>query len=541
MTDDGYAFKFFDLDGDKISDSDEFKHLIEICHIRYPFAVKKSDIITEQPRDITVEVGKSARLNIGVPNGSQYYWFDPSVDPINSERECKSADNYMEIGADTPVGEYTYSCAVLTNDNIVCKSRTAKVTVVCHHKSATNGVCDACHAQLPIQVTAGDKTEYYSSISDAAKFANTHENTTIRLFDDVEINNDVKFSGTNTTLDINGKTFSSSNINRFINVIENCSLTVSGNGDMTARIIAEGESIVTIENGTFGEVSLGCNTVTVNGGTFTTLNITKGNIVINGGTFDKVNVYQGKTALSGGTFNEIYSVEDFYTLLSPGKAFVGINDGKFNTEKYEYYNFEEKIIANVTIADAPFVITEQPTNKFVADDSASESISVRINAREGYEDITYRWEVYSADNYDYSKENENYGTTASVKLPTGLNGGVQKTFLCIVSYGDYAIRSDYATVTFGKGTPIVDYENYFVSSNGNDCTFILSLYSDGRLIRSVYQDIKKEDENYNLDEMLSELFEDVYIESYEIKEFFWDGFGSIKPLKYKKNGSPLDY
>ena len=297
-------------------------------------------------------------------------------------------------------------------------------------------------------------------------------------------------------------------------------------------------------------------TVTVNGGTFTTLNITKGNAAINGGTFDKVNVscnkitindgtfkklniYQGKTALNDGTFNEIYSIEDFYTLLSPGKAFVGINDGKFNTEKYEYSNFEEKIIANVTIADAPFVITEQPTNKFVADDSVNESISVRINAREGYEDITYQWKMYSRDSS--SAENENYGTTASVKLPTGLNGGVQKTFLCIVSYGDYAIRSEYATVTFGKGTPMVDYENYFVSSNGNDCTFILSLYSDGRIIRSVYQDIKKEDEKYNIEEMLAELFEDVYLESYEIKEFFWDGFGSIKPLKYKKNGSPLDY
>ena len=556
LTDDGYAFKFFDLDGDKISDSDEFKHLIEICHIRYPFAVKKSDIITEQPRDITVEVGESARLNIGVPNGAQYYWFDPSVDPINSERECKSADNYMEIGTDTPVGEYTYSCAVLTNDNVVCKSRTAKVTVVCHHKSVTDGICDVCHTQLPIQVTADDKTEYFNSIFDAAAFANDNENTTIKLFDDVEIDDYVKFSGTNTTLDMNGKTFSSSNINRFINVIENCSLTVSGNGNMTARIIAEGESIVTIENGTFGEVSLGCNTVTVNGGTFTTLNITKGNAAINGGTFDKVNVscnkitindgtfkklniYQGKTALSGGTFNEIYSVEDFYTLLSPGKAFIGINDGEFNTQKYEYYNFEEKIIANVTIADAPFVITEQPTNKFVADDSVNESISVRINAREGYEDITYQWKMYSRDSS--SAENENYGTTASVKLPTGLNGGVQKTFLCIVSYGDYAIRSEYATVTFGKGTPMVDYENYFVSGNGNDCTFILSLYSDGRLIRSVYQDIKKEDENYNLDEMLYALSEDIDLESYEIKEFFWDGFGSIKPLKYKKNGSPLDY
>ena len=509
-----------------------------------------------------------------MPNGAQYYWFDPSVDPINSERECKSADNYMEIGADTPVGEYTYSCAVLTNDNVVCKSRTAKVTVVCHHKSVTDGVCDVCHTQLPIQVTADDKTEYFNSIFDAAAFANDNENTTIKLFDDVEIDDDVEFSGINTTLDMNGKTFSSSNINRFINVIENCSLTVSGNGNMTARIIAEGESIVTIENGTFGEVSLGCNTVTVNGGTFTLLNITKGNATINGGTFGKVNVScnkitindgtfkeldlrygnalinsgsferlnarYGKTALSGGTFNEIYSVEDFYTLLSPGKAFVGINDGEFNTKKYEYYNFEEKIIANVTIADAPFVITEQPTNKFVADDAADESISVRINAREGYENITYRWEMYSADNYDYSKENENYGTTASVKLPTGLNGGVQKTFRCIISYGDYAIRSEYATVTFGKGTPMVDYENYFVSGKGNDCTFILSLYSDGRLIRSVYQDIKKEDGKYNIEEMLAELFEDVYLESYEIKEFFWDGFGSIKPLKYDKNGL-LDY
>ena len=41
--------------------------------------------------------------------------------------------------------------------------------------------------------------------------------------------------------------------------------------------------------------------------------------------------------------------------------------------------------------------------------------------------------------------------------------------------------------------------------------------------------------------MLYALSEDIDLESYEIKEFFWDGFGSIKPLKYKKNGSPLDY
>lgn len=117
---------------------------------------------------------------------------------------------------------------------------------------------------------------------------------------------------------MNGKTFASSNTNRFITVNGDSSLTVIGNGNMTARLLAEDNSTVNIENGKFDEVSAGNNSaLTVNGGIFTLLNA------------------RSTTVLNGGIFDGIFG-SDFYTLLPKGKAFVGATDNKFNTAEYEY-------------------------------------------------------------------------------------------------------------------------------------------------------------------------------------------------------------
>ena len=321
LIDDGYSFE--------LSDSAMFNDFVRSISSGLSFSVKKGSVITEQPQDITAELGEGARLTVGAADGSSYYWFDP-----DDCAKCKSDKNYLEIGADTPVGKYSYLCAVL-NGNTVSGSRIVTVTVTCSHKSVTDGVCDGCGIKIAAQAAANGKTQTFENINDAVAFANANENTVIQLSDSVTIDDYVSFSGKKTTLDMNGKTFASSNTNRFITVNGDSSLTVIGNGNMTARLLAEDNSTVNIENGKFDEVSAGNNSaLTVNGGIFKMLNASGGTVTVNDGIFTLLNA-RSTTVLNGGIFDGIFG-SDFYTLLPKGKAFVGATDNKFNTAEYEY-------------------------------------------------------------------------------------------------------------------------------------------------------------------------------------------------------------
>ena len=521
LIDDGYSFE--------LSDSAMFDDFVRSISLGLSFSVKNGSVITEQPQDITAELGEGASLTVGAAEGSSYYWFDP-----DDCAKCKSNKNYLEIGADTPVGKYSYLCAVL-NGNTVSGSRIVTVTVTCSHKSVTNGICDGCGIKIAAQATVNGKTQTFENINDAVAFANANENTVIQLSVNVTIDDYVSFSGKNTTLDMNGKTFASSNTNRFITVNGDNSLTVIGNGEMTARLLAEDNSTLNIENGEFEEVSAGNNSaLTVNGGIFKMLNASGGTVTVNDGKITMLNA-RSTTVLNGGIFDEI-SGSDFYTLLPEGKAFVGATDGKFNTAEYEYYKGSDGIIKNVTIADAPFAITKQPKGGFIAEGTKDAVVSVGIEKNEAYKgEITYNW-ISGTMSYDdeFTVENENAGAAAAVIINTnGLGGGVQKTYQCTVSYEGYVLSTDYATFTIGKGKPVVDFEEGYINSCGNDCLLIVAVYNGSELLATHTKALSKDETFMDIDTVLSPLFEKIGEDESidKIKIFFWDSLGNMKPIR----------
>lgn len=521
LIDDGYSFE--------LSDSAMFNDFVRSISSGLSFSVKKGSVITEQPQDITAELGEGARLTVGAADGSSYYWFDP-----DDCAKCKSDKNYLEIGADTPVGKYSYLCAVL-NGNTVSGSRIVTVTVTCSHKSVTDGVCDGCGIKIAAQAAANGKTQTFENINDAVAFANANENTVIQLSDSVTIDDYVSFSGKKTTLDMNGKTFASSNTNRFITVNGDSSLTVIGNGNMTARLLAEDNSTVNIENGKFDEVSAGNNSaLTVNGGIFKMLNASGGTVTVNDGIFTLLNA-RSTTVLNGGIFDGIFG-SDFYTLLPKGKAFVGATDNKFNTAEYEYYKGSDSTIKNVTIADAPFAITKQPKGGFIAEGTKDAVVSVGVEKNEAYKgEIEYNW-ISGTMSYDdeFTLENENAGAAATVTINTnGLGGGVQKTYQCTVSYEGYALSTGYATFTIGKGKPVVDFEEGYINSYGNDCLLIAAVYNGSELLATHIEALSKDDTFIDVDTVFSPLFEKIGEDESidKIKVFFWDSMDNMKPIR----------
>lgn len=534
---DGYVFE--------LSDAKDFDDFVRSVLIGISFSVKKAEVITAQPRDIKVNLGESARLTAGAPEGSRYYWYDPDNVAI-----CKSSTDYAEIGADARPGEYSYRCAVLTG-NTVSGSRIAKVTVVCPHSNVTDGKCDVCCKNVAAQVTAGDKTQVFESIDGAIDFANANENTAIKLLSDVTIDAAVYFTGKNTTLDMNGKTFASTDVNTVISANGDCSLTVTGNGNMTARFFAEGKSSVTFESGTFEDVC--CydegSTVTVNGGTFahlgvadgktevnggtfTNLTATGGATVLNDGTFAKLTANEGTTLLNGGTFDEISGIY-FYKLLAKGKAFFGVNYNMFNTGIYEYS--EGTVITNVKVTDAPFVITKQPKGGFVAEGTQEATVSVEVEENEAYKGkITYKWYhgTLDCDGDFISTEAPVTGTAIAAVDTTTIGGGMQETYRCDVSYEDYEIKTDLATFTIGRGTPIAHFEDGYINSHGNDCLLVAAAYNGSELLATYTMELSKDVTFIDIDLALDPLFEkiDDDVDVDKIKIFFWDNLNDMTPL-----------
>lgn len=520
LIDDGYVFELSDE-----SDFEDFARGV----IFKPFSVKKGNIITAQPQDISVELGENGRLTIGAADGSSYYWFD-----ADDCAKGMSYTNYLEIGAELPVGEYSYCCAVLTG-NTVSGSRTAKVTVTCSHKSVTNGVCDGCGAEVAAQVTANGRTQAFGNIYDAFAFAGENETSAVKLLDDVSINDYVDVDGKNITLDMNGKTFASNNTNRFIRVSGNGVFTVAGNGNMTARIYADDKGGVIIENGSFAEVGAGYGgDVTVNGGTFKQLSSSGGAVTVNDGTVKKLSVNNGITVLNGGRFDEI-SATDFYKLLPEGKAFAGADDGKFNTAAYEYYEGDDNCIKNVIIKDVPFVITKQPKGGFVAEGTKNAQVSAGVVKNDAYAgQIVYKW-VFGTIDYrgEFTVENENAGNAAAALVDTAVSaGGAQRTYQCTVSYEGYELKTDCATFIIGKGEPAVNFDVGYIESKGNDCTVVAAVYNGSEFLTAAAARLNKDDAFTDIDTLFNPLFEklDEDTEFDEMKLFFWDSIGSMKPI-----------
>lgn len=168
-------------------------------------------------------------------------------------------------------------------------------------------------------------------------------------------------------------------------------------------------------------------------------------------------------------------------MLGEGKAFMN-EEGKFVSGTNE--------ISDVKVTDAPFLIENQPQGKVVPEGMTGEKLSVGLIMNEKYsaDEVTYKW-------YECEKEyklgldieftrGESVGEEVELVLPEGLSAGEQKIYQCEVSCNGYVLYTDRATVTFGKGKPILkvysdeSYSMYTtVNGYGNDCVLVFASYT----------------------------------------------------------------
>lgn len=370
-------------------------------------------------------------------------------------------------------------------------------SVRCLHENidAETGKCAVCGKQFLIKIINGETAEFCDDIDFAISYANENPGTTIRLLADVQHNQKTaaEFKGENTVLDLNGKNLT---LDGFSLIRVYAALKITGNGILDSALEA-GESendnpLVTIESGEF-----------------------------------KKSV-SGKLLLNGGKFVYIAS-GNVQSLLGKNKVYQNA-DGTFNMA-------ETKYIANVTVTDAPFIITKQPKGKIISDIAAGEIISVELNAISEYKDkITYQWfecfAVYDGanDKLCYEEKALEGCTSDELQLPTDLSEGDRKIYKCVVSCSGYLVSTDYAVYTFGNRNPSLEYESEdeIIRANGygRDCVLAVAAYQKGRLLDIKTRSIKAEYGMFTTQTFLG-------VEQYGadlIKIFLWDSLDNMIPF-----------
>lgn len=347
-------------------------------------------------------------------------------------------------------------------------------SVKCSHINADGetGRCTVCGHLFNIKAANGETVKYYDSITDAITYANENPNTVIKLNNDITVNSAQNFRGENTTLDLNGKTFT---VSGDFAIYTYGSMTVNGNGIIDAKINAS-SGMLTIENGEF-----------------------------------KQNI-GGYLVLNGGKFSYIVG-ENVKKLLGKGKAYQKA-DGTFITDAND--------VSDVTVTDAPFVITKQPNSKIITDTSVSETISVEVSAGSGYEDaITYQW-------YEDKMPLEGC-TSPQMQLPANHPIGTQKKYKCVVSCKGYDVSTDYALYTFGNVPPILEYDSdsdkISVNAYGRECVLAVAAYQGDKLLDIKTKDISAQDGKFTTNLLGVNIYG-----ADCIKVFLWDGIDTMTPI-----------
>ena len=365
-------------------------------------------------------------------------------------------------------------------------------SVKCGHINVDDdtGICSVCGKQLQIKATCGETVNYYDNITEAIAFSNENANAAITLYTDTEAaatsSAPLIFSGKNTTLDLNGKTFTVTGLE---NIEVSGTLTITGNGNVNSNIVTNADSaLITIENGEFnGRVS--------------------GRLLLNGGKFANITAYTN-------TLND---------MLGNGMAYKKNSDDTFIT-------YPGKNIIYVTVTNAPFKITKQPEGKLISDISAGGTISVEIDITQGYEnDITYQWyeKVYDHNNNNWT-EQELDSHTNVYQLPTNVSSGEQKMYKCVISCKGYSVSTDYAICTFGSDVPYLKYDSDILSASsyGKDAVLAAASYRDGKLLAIETTELKANSGPFIWEYPFSGIEDGADC----LKAFLWDGLDTMKPL-----------
>lgn len=227
-------------------------------------------------------------------------------------------------GTHTPICKYckyeTYEMLSHTAENCKCKYCHA---IVHNGVSSDTGICTGCGEFVAAaSITANGTKTYYATLDDAVTYANSNANTVIVIENNcVGLSELINSTGTNTTIDLNGKTVRNSR--NYIIYINGGSLMICdsvGGGKTTGGILGGRAGTLTITGGTHSEVNCP-DSLIITGGKFEYVGTNVADKKISGGSFEKFGVWNG-----AGTLDSV---------LEDGYCFYDADGNKVDTSNVE--------------------------------------------------------------------------------------------------------------------------------------------------------------------------------------------------------------
>ena len=257
---------------------------------------------------------------------------------------------------------------------------------LCYHENRDkNNFCPDCGMQFVIAVRTGNVETLFDTFEDAIHYAEQHDGCTVKLLQDLTLNEatvgsllvdgyKVELRTGSYTIDLNGKALNL-NGNYFI---------VSGNGNLTIDDRAGGGKVMSSGSDLFGSVYAGSS-----GGNEAKLTVTGGEFTVDLTSYDR-----NALVLKGGSFASVtsnrWSYCSLFTYLADGYTFAFsnpsggnnyANEGNVKVDAGGNENLE-----NVTVVLAPVYIPDstQPQNKtfYLTSPNEKKLMSVWLSCRD---------------------------------------------------------------------------------------------------------------------------------------------------------------
>ena len=377
-----------------------------------------------------------------------------------------------------------YSCNEHVYEKGYCKYCNALIAD-CKHAGLdqTTGVCGNCGLQVLAAVRSEEETVYCVSwetlCSETEKLVDSKDYT-VYFYTDVAVTDEkqcARLQNGTVTLDLGGHNIKSGTSGTLFKIaggavtIENGTLTgydKSNVLDVTGGSLRLEKNLKILWEKTL----YGLNLVTYGGETTidgtvmeSVMYVAGGTITILGGSFEGVSHESGTLSLKGGSYHmsrhaapfagmSVQTSGTLQDLLAEGYGFRYMEDDgsagdwildetALNGSKFDYAVKVEQL------PELP--ITQQPENK-TAWAGRQETLTVTAASEK---ELTYQW--YLTDAEGSTGTAVDGATTATLTLQ-GQSAGTSQTYYCVITCDGYPFRSDAATVTWKKITPVVSAE-----------------------------------------------------------------------------------
>ena len=321
-----------------------------------------------------------------------------------------------------------------------------------------------------VKTTDGEVTDY-NDLTEAFYAAAKSKDSTITLLSDVDLNGNgieiseyTGFTSANFTLELNGKTISSSVHSSVLSMGENIIITIKDS-------VGAGGITNTMANGTAVSTIFAMDDITIENGIFTAedtaICIYGGNATINGGTFNSdmyaVSVYGGFLTVNNGLFNGdscgLYFTEETMVYKTQGKGIVyggTFNGGISIVHSDGFYLLD-------AITDGYGVFAKDGTEIIITE--MQKSVSGNITIKESDSEREYTASLTSAD-----------GTKQEfVSFDDAYSVAITKPGSVLTLYKDIEVNNTVYTPTkFVRPDFTFDLNGYTVSGNSDSYIFGLT-------------------------------------------------------------------